>query len=397
MAQYPIMRMRKIHSLSDLDGLGKHMERERETPNADPERTPLNERLAGTGDWTGDVQVRLAVAPVVRRNAVLAVEIFLGASAEWWKAGTEAEQDRRRDAWRDLSMAWLNETFGEGNVVAAVMHRDETSPHVSALVVPIDERGRLNARHFIGGDRRRMVELQDSYHRKVEVLGLERGVRGSVATHQEVQRWYAQLERTTLEVARDVSAAVQIEPPQTVVARPKEYARQQHDRVMEAVTPQMEALAQKARQLTFQVERQELQIAAQAQREQMAKAMLAHLRQVDLRTVMTALGGELDRDDWRKWHLGNEVISINGERFSGHTRGGVGAIELVMHAKAGYGVDEAIGWLSREVGADVAVVAAARHAQNIAEREPPVRAPERVVEHDDRTPRPNGRELSRER
>ncbi len=359
-----------------------------------------------SGDWHADVQARLEVARTIRKNAVLSIEIMLAASPEWWTTGTEAEQDRRRDAWRDLSTAWLHDTFGEQNVVAAVLHRDELSPHIQALVVPIDERGRLNARHFIGGDRHRLTELQDSYAEKLAVLGLERGVRGSVATHEEVKQWYAQVKETTREVTRQIEAAIEIEPPQTVVARPREYARQQHDRVVQAVAPQMEALAQKAEHLSRKVERQELQIAAQSQREQMTRSMLAHLRTVNLETVMTALGGQPDREDRHTWHLGDEVIAVKGETFHSHTRqrGGMGAIALVRHAKEGYGVDEAIGWLCREVGADVAVVAAARHAQHIAEREPPFRAPERILEHDgvqqpgrEPTQRPKEREHGYER
>src|SRR6266516_2133819 len=135
-------------------------------------------------------------------------------------------------------------------------------------------------------------------------LGLERGVRGSGATHEEVKQWYAQVKETTREVTRQIEAAIEIAPPQTVVARPREYARQQHERVVQAVAPQMESLAQKAEHLSRQVERQELQIAAQAQREQASKAMLAHLRTVNLGTVMTALGAEPDRSgDLQRWHL----------------------------------------------------------------------------------------------
>src|SRR5207248_11637668 len=104
---------------------------------------------AGTNEWYAEVQAGLQVAPVIRKNAVLSMEMMLGASPEWFTAGTEAEQDRRRDAWRDLSMAWMRETFGEQNVVAAVLHRDELTPHIQALIVPIDARGRLNARSFI--------------------------------------------------------------------------------------------------------------------------------------------------------------------------------------------------------------------------------------------------------
>ncbi len=377
---YAIMRLSKVKTMAHVAGLGKHIERERETRNADSERTHLNERLAGSGDWHADVERRLAVAPKIRKNAVLAVEHVLTASPEFFAAGSPQEQAQRRDAWRDASMAWLRETYGADNVVAAVMHRDETTPHIQALVVPIDSRGHLNARQFIGGDRTRLAELQTSYAEKVAPLGLERGIEGSVATHQEVKRWYAQGQEVTREVTQQIATAVEIEPPQTVVARPREYARQQHDRVVASVAPQMEALAQKAEHLSHQVERQELQIAAQAQREQMSKAMLAHLRQVNLGTVMTVLGGEPDRDDRHTWHLGGEVISINGEKFWNHTRqqGGGGAIDLVMHAQPGYGFKEAVAYLRHQVGADVAVVAAARHAQSIAEREPapPFRAPE---------------------
>jgi hypothetical protein len=398
MANYAIMRSAKVKTMGQVAGLGKHIERERETLNADPERTDLNERLAGSGDWPADVEARLAVAPIIRKNAVLSIEFCLGASHEWWTSGTEAEQDRRLEAWRDLSMAWLRDTFGEQNVVAAVLHRDELSPHIQALIVPIDARGRLNARHFIGGTRDRLSELQDSYAERVAPLGLERGVHGSVATHQEVKQWYAQVKETTREVTRQIEAAIEIEPPQTVVARPREYARQQHDRVVRAVAPQMEALAQKAEHLSRQVERQELQIAAQAQREQASKAVLAHLRMVNLETVMAALGGLPDRDDRHTWHLGAETITISGEKFYSHTRhqGGVGAIDLVMHARTGYGFEESVVYLRDQLGAAVAVVAAARHAQSIAERGPETRAPERriIVE---RPPRSNEREPGYER
>src|SRR5436309_3221341 len=102
MAHYAIMRLSKVKTMAHVAGLGKHVERERDTPNADPDRTHLNERLSGSGDWYADVQARLQVAPAIRRNAVLSIEMLLGASPEWWTQGTEAEQDRRREAFRDL-------------------------------------------------------------------------------------------------------------------------------------------------------------------------------------------------------------------------------------------------------------------------------------------------------
>src|SRR6266702_1820282 len=142
MGRFAILRLHKIHTFGQIAGLGRHLERDRETPNADPELTPLNEHIVGSGDWVADVKARLAVAPIVRKNAVLAVEFMITASPEWFADGANTKElAQRRDAWRDASMAWLRETYGADNVVGAILHRDETTPHIQALVVPIDAKG----------------------------------------------------------------------------------------------------------------------------------------------------------------------------------------------------------------------------------------------------------------
>jgi len=179
-------------------------------------------------------------------------------------------------------------------------------------------------------------------------------------------------------------SAVEIETPAVLMARPQEYPQRQRERVVTAVTPRVNAPTQKTAHLSRRVERQELQIEAQAQREEMSKALLQHLRQVDLGTVISALGGDPDPSARGQWYLGGEVISITGEEFHNHARqqSGTGAIELVIHA-TGYTERDATVWLSYELGADVAVVAAARHARCIAEREPPppFQAPESDSRH----------------
>jgi len=188
MSRFAILRLHKIHTFGQIGGLGKHLERERTTLNADPELTWLNEHIVGSGNWIADVKARLAVAPIVRKNAVLAIEYMLTASPEWFADGANSKElAQRRDAWRDASMAWLRENHGTENVVAAILHRDETTPHIQALVVPIDDRGRLCARAFLGGPRSRLVQLQASYAAVVAPLGLERGINHSVASHEEIR------------------------------------------------------------------------------------------------------------------------------------------------------------------------------------------------------------------
>jgi hypothetical protein len=91
--------------------------------------------------------------------------------------------------------------------------------------------------------------------------------------------------------------------------------------VVTAVTPRVKSPTQKTAHLSLRVERQELQIEAQAQREEMSKALLQHLRQVDLSTVIAALGGDPDPSARGRWYLGGEVISITGEEFHNQTLG----------------------------------------------------------------------------
>ncbi|MGR8228999.1 MobV family relaxase, partial [Escherichia coli] len=127
-----------------------------------------------------------------RKDAVLAVEYVMTASPEWWKEATPRQQAE----FFARSEQWLEKKYGKDRVVAAVVHRDEATPHLSAFVVPLTQDGRLSAKEFIGG-RSKMREDQSTYAESVKKLGLERGIEGSRATHQTVQHYYESINRGT--------------------------------------------------------------------------------------------------------------------------------------------------------------------------------------------------------
>jgi len=370
-AQYAVLRIDKKHTIQEVAALGHHNERTRPTPNADPARLGENVRLAGTGDWCADVQARLAVAPTIRANAVIAIEHVMTASREWYARGDEAERADRLAAWTERSMAWLRERYGAENVVAAILHKDEMTPHIQAVVVPIDERGRLNARGFVGGGEK-LSRMQDSYAAAVEELGLTRGVRRSTAEHQTVREFYAKIERPT-PAREEVLRAVEVERPGRLVGNPERYASEQRERIVERVAPALDAALTKAAHLEGQVARAEANVVVLQQRTRELerenatltrdyKAIVAQVRQIDVRDTMRQLGGEQDRYDKAKWRIDGEHISINGEKFYNHDRqaGGGGPIDLVMHV-TGYDFKGAVTYLSREAGAELAVAAAAQH------------------------------------
>ncbi|WP_106476295.1 MobV family relaxase, partial [Escherichia coli] len=125
-------------------------------------------------------------------DAVLCVEYVMTASPEWWDKATPRQQAE----FFARSEQWLVNKYGKDRVVAAVGHRDEATPHLSAFVVPLTQDGRLSAKEFIGG-RSKMRDDQSTYAESVKKLGLERGIEGSRATHQTVQHYYESINRGT--------------------------------------------------------------------------------------------------------------------------------------------------------------------------------------------------------
>ena len=192
MANYAIMRCKKLTGMGSVASALQHCYRERETPNADAERTPENYCSVSESTDQAMGRVRELLPEKRRKDAVLAVEYVMTASPEWWKEATPRQQAE----FFARSEQWLENKYGKDRVVAAVVHRDEATPHLSAFVVPLTQDGRLSAKEFIGG-RSKMREDQSTYAESVKKLGLERGIEGSRATHQTVQHYYESINRGT--------------------------------------------------------------------------------------------------------------------------------------------------------------------------------------------------------
>ena len=190
--RFAVLRVAKIKTLGNLASSAKHTFRQRETPNADPELRGANEVWIGPDSAAGMAAAWAARAPeTIRKNAVHALEYLVTASPEALAAMSKDEQDgyfaRRLD--------WLCRRHGKENVLSAVIHRDETTPHLTAMVIPLGERGHLNARSFTGG-KVQLSAMQTSFAEAVSDWGIERGIHRSGARHVSIREYYAQV--TTL-------------------------------------------------------------------------------------------------------------------------------------------------------------------------------------------------------
>lgn len=183
---FAIMRCAKKSSMGAVARSLKHCFRELPTPNADPSRTPQNSSAGSRSTDEAMGQLRQLLPEKRRKDAVLVVEYLMTASPEWWK---EATPEQQKAFFRHADQ-WLIEKYGKDNIIASVIHRDETSPHLSAFVVPLTADKRLSAKEFIG-NKTKMSEDQTTFADKVKDLGLQRGIKGSKAKHQTIREYYA--------------------------------------------------------------------------------------------------------------------------------------------------------------------------------------------------------------
>lgn len=209
-----VVRHIKHKTLGTIGAAASHTMRKRPTPNADP-RKPAPEVWVGSSSPTDDVR---AVLPEKRRkNAVLALEYVLTASPEFFANAPQAEW--RAYLWDQLEM--LQGYYREENLVSAVLHLDEKTPHLAVLIVPLVD-GKLNARALIGTKEACSI-VQDLAGEAGKAFGLERGKRGSKARHQDVQSFYADIEPARIRALQ--MAAKAIEQAQALEVEKRELAQ----------------------------------------------------------------------------------------------------------------------------------------------------------------------------
>ena len=344
-----------------------HHNRSRPTPNADPGRSRKNLLLLGSGDPESDVRQRIDSSGVkVRKNGVLAVEVFMSASPEWFRpdhpsrAG-EFDPDKI-EKFNKKALEWAKDYFGPENVVAATCHLDESTPHIHAVIVPIDntprKKGpqlRLNARKWLG-DSKKLSSMQDSFASVMSVFGLERGIKGSKAKHTTVRSFYGVLNSPTPVVPK-----VEVSSPPTLIRKKakKEWAENESDKLRKKFVPIVRKLVKKAKLAELErkkrLEYQQTALELSRKLEEYKK-IVAAVRDIDLEVVAQELGLTRHRYDRHKWELGPEMnISINGSKFFDHNmeRGGGGAIDLVMHVMD-VDFQQAVGWLADRFGISAA-------------------------------------------
>ena len=113
----------------------------------------------------------------IKDDAVLITSFILGSDKEFFDRITAEQQTQFFADCKEF----FSERYGKENVISAVVHLDESTPHLHFNLIPVTN-GKLCAKELF--DRTALRDLQTDFYEAVgKKYGLERGKEGSTAKH----------------------------------------------------------------------------------------------------------------------------------------------------------------------------------------------------------------------
>lgn len=188
-----VLRVEPIHSIQAFAAKFKHNYRIGDIPNADKAHSHMNEQiiqLPAGETYNTFFERRIMELPYyethkVRKNGTFGLEFMLSYGSN------NLPNDFSIKEWTEKSKQFLIDQFGKENIASAVLHMDEGTPHIHAIVIPI-KNGKLSAKSFLP-DRQAMRELHTKYHQYTKEVGLEPENRYMHIEHTKVGMFYSNI------------------------------------------------------------------------------------------------------------------------------------------------------------------------------------------------------------
>lgn len=262
MHNYARVSRDKIKSRAEMTSRWKHNERVFDVANADPNIQNIELVDAQGKDYNtlfndvrGKLQAEGFAKHNVRKNAVFAMEFNIGYSRE--------RTDINVQEWAKDTMKWLDNfvnppdhkisredengkmiTSHVQNIRHAVLHLDESNPHIHAFVIPIDAKGELNASAYDGP--LYLKQMQTSYAKAMKKYGLERGVENSIARREDISRYHTELNRAVNAKLRDPQPGETIEEYKAYAEKTMQNVLIHHrDEIVRMTSERNEAISEK--------------------------------------------------------------------------------------------------------------------------------------------------------
>lgn len=180
---YAVVHMQKVN-VGGIRGIQSHVNREhppKTNPDIDQTRTRDNYAFVESRNFYRDamriVRENAPKTKTVRKDAVLACNFIVTSDHDFFQ---QLSPDRQRTFFQD-AVDWFANRYGKNLILSAVVHMDETTPHLHLSLVPIKD-GRLAAKNLF--TKSELRELQTVFAKDVgAAYGLQRGLEGSNRHH----------------------------------------------------------------------------------------------------------------------------------------------------------------------------------------------------------------------
>ena len=189
---YAILRFQK-RKAGSIASCERHNERRKEAyksnPDIDMERSKENYHLVSPPRYTYKKEINRMVKEAgckVRSDSVMMVETLITASPEFMNSLPPEEQRE----YFTMALDFIAERVGRKNILSAVVHMDEKTPHMHLCFCPITPDNRLSAKAFLG-NQKSLSQWQSDYHERMSSRWneLERGQSSMETKRRHIPTW----------------------------------------------------------------------------------------------------------------------------------------------------------------------------------------------------------------
>lgn len=207
------MRLEKRKS-NNISGMENHNERKTDNHsncNIDLEKRDLNYDLVQCDNYRKkideEINKRYSGKKAIRKDAVLCTEFLFTSDNKFF---SDIGEERER-IYFEKSLEFLENKFGKENIISAKVHKDEETPHLHAVIVPLHSDGSLSMKKYID-TKYDLSKLQDEYfnHISKEFLELDRGLSATETNRKniplnEFKKQTSYLEKKIKDLEKDIS------------------------------------------------------------------------------------------------------------------------------------------------------------------------------------------------
>jgi len=186
---YTIMRFKKDKGVA-VAGCERHNERKKEAyksnPDIDITRTKYNYHIVQAPKYTYGRKIKELIKKYeckTRKDSIRLLETLITASPEFMNKLSEKEQRE----YFERAAEFMKSEIGEDRIISAVVHMDESTPHMHLAFCPINKDGKLSAKSILG-NQKSLSEWQTRYYEFMHERWpeLERGQSAQVTKRKHI-------------------------------------------------------------------------------------------------------------------------------------------------------------------------------------------------------------------